>query len=72
MIVQNETKTIKNLQNILEMNDIVILYDANLHKIVWVGFVRDLPFIYLHRKIVNILVFDISVLAKLGTIVYFR
>lgn len=72
MIVQNETETIKNLQNILEMNDIVILYDANLREIDWVGFVRDIPFIYLHRKIVNILVFDISVPTKLGTTVYFR
>ena len=70
MIVQNDVETIKNLQNILEMTDIVILYDMNLGVIKWVGFLKDLPFVYLHRKIVNIFSYQINISNMLGTTVY--
>ncbi len=54
MIKPNETKIIKNLQTILEMSDIVILYEFKWHRIEWVGFTKDLPFAYVHRKIIEI------------------
>lgn len=60
MIVQNEMETVKNLQFILDMTDIVVLYNTNTHVTCWVGFVKDLPIAYLHGKIVNIFMCDVK------------
>ena len=72
MILQNEIGTVKNLQYILNMSDTVILYDANLRHIVWIGYVKDLPLAYLHCIIVKIFSYNINVPNELGTTVYIR
>lgn len=72
MILQNEIETVKNLQNILNMSNTVILYDVNLHNIVWLGFVKDLPLEYLHYKIVKVYSYNINVPNELGTTVYIK
>ena len=72
MLVQNEIETVKSLQYILDMSDIVILYDANLRQVSWVGYVKDLPLQYLNKIIVNIFSYNISIPARLGTTVYIR
>lgn len=72
MILQNEIETIKNLQYILNMSDIVILYDVNFKEVKWVGFVKDLPLEYLHNKITNIFSYNINIPSMLGTTVYIK
>ena len=70
MIVPNERKTIKNLQSILEMSDIVILYEIKWHRIEWVGFTKDLPFTYVHRKIIEIVANNINIPTATVVVVY--
>lgn len=72
MILQNDIETVKNLQYILNMSDTVILYDVNLHNIVWLGYVKDLPLKYLHCKIVKVFSYHINVPSELGTTVYIK
>lgn len=57
---------------ILDLSNTVILYDVNFHKITWLGFVKDLPLVYLHRKIVSIFSYDINTPNELGTTVYIK
>lgn len=71
MLVQNEIYTVKSLQYILDMSDIVILYDANLLQVSWVGHVKDLPLCYLNKIIVNMFSYNISIPSILGTTVYY-
>lgn len=72
MIVQSELNTVKNLQHMFEMTDIVILCDDNLHLTRWVGFIKDLPLSYLHGIIVNMFVCDVNITDKSLITVYFR
>lgn len=70
MITQNEKETIKNLQLMLDMSDIVILYDVNFQIVKWVGFVKDMPLMYLNRKIAHVFVNYINIPNKVATTVY--
>lgn len=72
MIVQNEMRTVKNLQFILDMTDIVVLYNTNTHVTCWVGFVKDLPLTYLHSKIVNIFMCNVKINDRLFVTVYIK
>lgn len=72
MILQSEKETVKNLQYILDLSNTVILYDLNFNKILWLGFVKDLPLEYLYRKIVNIFTYDINTPNEYGTTVYIK
>lgn len=72
MIVQNELQTVKNLQYMFEMSDIVILHDNNLHTTCWVGFIKDLPLCYLHKIITNMFMCDVKLTDKSLVTVYFR
>ena len=72
MIVQNELETVKNLQNMFEMSDIVILYDVNLRMMRWVGLIKDLPLCYLHRIITSMFMCDVKLTDQSLVTVYFR
>ena len=61
MIIKNEVQTVKNLQNMLELTDIVVLYDVNFRVTRWAGFVKDLPLQYLHSKIVDMFMQNINI-----------
>ena len=52
------------------MSDIVILYEINWHKIEWVGFTKDLPFVYVHRKIIEIVANNINIPTATVVVVY--
>ena len=72
MIVQNEMETVKNLQFILDMSDIVVLYNTNTRVTCWVGFVKDLPLTYLHEEIVNIFMCNVKLNDRLFATVYIK
>lgn len=69
MIELNEVYTVKNLQYILDMTDIVILYH-DTHTVRFVGLVKDLPLEYLHSKIKNIYTYNVSLPDRVGATVY--
>lgn len=70
MIELNEVYTVKNLQYILDMTDIVILYHDDMHAVRFVGLVKDLPLEYLHSKIKNIYTYNVSLPDRVGATVY--
>lgn len=52
------------------MSDIVILYEMKWYRIEWVGFTKDLPFAYVHRKIIEIVANNINIPTATVAVVY--